>query len=366
MQTKHYEKLFAGLDIAGLKLENRIALAPMTRVSATEDGFVTERMIKYYTKFARGGFSLLITEGVYPDELYSQGYLYQPGIVNEDQTKSWRNVVESVHKQGSKIICQLMHAGALSQGNIHKANSIGPSAIKPKGSQLSFYRGEGEFPLSKEMSSADIEDVKNGFVNAAKHAKEAGFDGVEVHGANGYILDQFLTDYTNKRDDNYGGSTENRVRLSVEVLQEIRKAVGGDYPVGIRISQAKVNDSDHKWAGKEKDAEVIFSHLARAGADFIHITEPKAFEPAFAGSSTTLPELAKKYGKVPVIANGALHDPEKAEELITEGYADVISLGKGALANQDWPSKVRNNAELAEFKAENHLLPIADIKEIEI
>ncbi|RFU66668.1 NADH:flavin oxidoreductase [Peribacillus glennii] len=365
MQTKNYETLFSGFDLAGLKIRNRVALAPMTRVSATADGLVTDEMVKYYTKFAKGGFSLLITEGVYPDDQYSQGYLFQPGISNDKQTNAWREVIESVHQEGSKIICQLMHAGALSQGNIHKQISIGPSAVKPKGTQLTFYRGEGEFPVPEEMSLNDIDDVKRGFVNAAKNAKQAGFDGVEVHGANGYILDQFLTDYTNHRDDQYGGSTENRVKLLVEVLQEIRNEVGEDFPVGIRISQAKVNDANHKWTGKEADAEIIFKNLANAGADFIHITEPKAYEPAFDDSSSTLVQLAKRYGQVPVIANGSLEDPEKAEEIITSGYADIISLGKGALANQDWVNKVNSNQELAAFNAENHLLPIANLKDHE-
>jgi 2,4-dienoyl-CoA reductase-like NADH-dependent reductase (Old Yellow Enzyme family) len=366
MKTKQFKTLFSELDTAGLKVKNRIALAPMTRVSATEDGLVTDQMVKYYTKFAKGGFSLLITEGVYPDNQYSQGYLFQPGISNDKQTDAWREVIESVHQEGSKIICQLMHAGALSQGNFHKQSSIGPSAVKPKGTQLAFYRGEGEFPVPAEMSLSDIDDVKAGFANAAKNAKHSGFDGIEVHGANGYILDQFLTDYTNQRDDQYGGSTESRVRLLVEVLQEIRNEVGEDFPVGIRISQAKVNDADHKWAGKEADAEIIFKKLANAGADYIHITEPKAYEPAFDGSSSTLVQLAKQYGKVPVIANGSLGNPAKAEEIITSGHADIVSLGKGALANQDWANKVRNNIKLKEFNAADHLLPIANIKQNEI
>ncbi|TWI58059.1 NADH:flavin oxidoreductase [Halalkalibacter nanhaiisediminis] len=364
--AKNYEKLFSEIDIAGLTLKNRVALAPMTRISATDNGVVTERMEKYYTKFAKGGFSLIITEGIYPDEKYSQGYFNQPGIANDIQAASWKNVIESVHEQDSKIIAQLMHAGALSQGNIYQDSTIGPSAVKPKGKQLAFYKGEGEFALPKEMTLEDIQDVKNSFVNAAKNAKEVGFDGVEIHGANGYILDQFLTDYTNQRTDEYGGSTEKRVKLLVEVTQEIRKAVGEDFTVGIRISQAKVNDPHHKWAGKEKDAEIIFSSLANAGVDFIHITEPKANEAAFEGSSVTLVDLAKQYGQVPVIANGSLENPDKAEQMLATGHADLITLGKGALANQDWPNKVKHGEPLEEFNAQNHLLPIADVKEREM
>ncbi|MCL7749966.1 NADH:flavin oxidoreductase [Halalkalibacter sp. MEB205] len=366
MSLKSFEKLFSGINFAGLHLGNRIALAPMTRVSASEDGLATDRMVKYYSKFASGGFSLLITEGVYPDEQYSQGYLFQPGIANDIQTEAWKKVIDSVHEKGSMIICQLMHAGALSQGNIYQEESLGPSEIKPKGAQLSFYRGDGEFPVPKEMNLQEIEKVKLSFVQAAKNAKKAGFDGVEIHGANGYILDQFLTDYTNHRTDKYGGSVENRVRLLVEVIQVIREELGDEFPVGIRISQAKVNDPDHKWAGKEKDAEIIFSQLAKAGAAFIHITEPKAYDPAFANSKVTLVELAKIHGAVPVIANGGLEDPKQAESLLREGFADIISLGKGALSNQDWVKKVTNKQELEEFNAKDHLLPIANIKDREV
>lgn len=143
------------------------------------------------------------------------------------------------------------------------------------------YEGKGLYRTPREATKEEIKEVKNGFVNTAKHAKAAGFDGVEIHGANGYLLDQFLTDYTNKRIDEYGGSTENRVRLLVEVSKAVREAVGEHFTIGIRISQGKVNDYNHKWAGKERDAEIIFGQLGHAGLDFIHITEYEAWQPAF-------------------------------------------------------------------------------------
>jgi 2,4-dienoyl-CoA reductase-like NADH-dependent reductase (Old Yellow Enzyme family) len=360
------ELLFETVKLGSVTLENRVGVAPMTRTSATPEGHVTNQMVSYYTSFARGGFGLIITEGIYPDVKYSQGYLNQPGIVYEEQVHAWKKVVDSVHQAGSKIFAQLMHAGAISQGNRFVNETIGPSAVPPKGEQLGFYGGKGPFPIPKEATMEEITEVINGFVKAAKHAKAAGFDGVEIHGANGYILDQFLTDYTNKRTDEYGGSTENRVRLLVEVSKAVREAVGKDFTTGIRISQGKVNDFYHKWAGKEQDAEIIFGQLGQAGLDFIHVTEFEAWKPAFDNSEATLASLAKKYGRVPVIANGYLEDPERARKIIENGEADVVTLGKGALANHDWVNKVKNGEPLAEFKPEEVLKPNAKIKEFEV
>ncbi len=369
-----FEELIVGKTVLG----NRVGVAPMTRTSASFEGLATDQMVSYYTSFARGGFGLIITEGIYPDSKYSQGYLHQPGLAFEEQAQAWKKVVDSVHEAGAKIFAQLMHAGALSQGNRFVKESIAPSAVQPKGEQMEFYGGKGPFSTPKEATKEDIAEVVKGFVDAAILAKQAGFDGVEIHGANGYILDQFLTDYTNQRTDEYGGSTENRVRLLVEVSKAVREAVGTDFTLGIRISQGKVNDYEHKWAGKENDAEIIFGQLGQAGLDFIHVTEYEAWQPAFPeGKGTTATEpafeegksslaaLAKKYGKQIVIANGHLENPDTAREIIEKGEADVITLGKGALANHDWVSKVKNGEPLEEFKPENILSPDAKIKEFE-
>lgn len=363
-QQRPHAILFEEPRIGALTLKNRIALAPMTRTSATEDGRATENMASYYTRFARGCYSLIITEGTYPDELYSQGYRNQPGIANEAQVEAWRRVVEAVHQEDGRIFMQLMHAGALSQGSHFTSETIAPSAVKPKGEQLDLYGGQGEFAVPREMSQEDIKQVIRAFADAAVRAREAGFDGVEIHGANGYVLDQFLTDYTNRRTDQYGGSTENRVRLHVEVLEAVRHVVGQHYPVGIRVSQGKVNDYHHKWAGGEEDARIIFESIADAGPDFIHIAEYNATRPAFDGGET-LTGLAKRYAKVPMIANGQLGAPENAEALIKNGEADLITLGKTALANPDWPKRVMEGEPISELDF-SLLQPQAYIKEHEL
>lgn len=361
-----YPLLFSEAKLANLQLKNRVGLAPMTRISAEENGVPSEIMKKYYTAYARGGFSLLITEGTYPDEQHSQGYFNQPGIANEIQKEGWKEIVQNVHKEGAAIICQLMHAGALSQRSFYSKGTIGPSAIKPKGEQMEFYGGKGPYPVPKEMTKEDIKHVLSGFAQASKNAKDAGFDGIEIHGANGYLLDQFLTEYTNKRDDDYGGCVENRIRLLVETIRVCREEVGKDFLMGVRISQSKVNDYTYKWAGKESDAAVIFKALGEAGIDYVHITEFRASQAAFQEGGPTLASLAKKYGNMPVLVNGSLDTPEQVEEILHTAEADLITLGKSALANKDWVFKVANRKSLNPFKGEMFFEPNAKIKDFEI
>ncbi|UOR10542.1 oxidoreductase [Halobacillus amylolyticus] len=361
-----YSHLFSDIKLAGHSLDNRFVVAPMTRISAKSDGRADDRMKRYYERFAKGGFSTVITEGIYPDDKYSQGYYNQPGLANDDHTASWKPVVESVQKHGATFIAQLMHAGGQSQGNAYTDQTVGPSEIEPKGEQLGFYGGTGPFKTPKSMTEQDIKDVKEAFVQSALRAREAGFDGVELHGANGYLLDQFLTDYLNSREDQYGGSLENRVRLMLEVIQDVRKAVGEDYTVGIRISQGKVADAAHKWADGEKEAEYIFSKLGATSLNYIHVTDGDATEPSFGEGTRTLAKAAKDFGKLPVIANGKLGDPDKAEKFLEEEQADLVSLGTSALANPDFPHKVQQEKRLLEFDFENTLLPQAEIKDHEI
>lgn len=168
----------------------------MTRVSATAEGLPTDAMRRYYERFACGGFGLVITEGVYTGSADSQGYLFQPGLCDRSQARSWRGIVNAVHAAGGKMFAQQMHAGALAQGNRFRTETLAPSAIRPAGSQMRVSAGEGSHRTPRAMSDADIADAIDGFARAAALAIDhAGFDGIEIHGANGYLLDQFLTDY---------------------------------------------------------------------------------------------------------------------------------------------------------------------------
>jgi 2,4-dienoyl-CoA reductase-like NADH-dependent reductase (Old Yellow Enzyme family) len=315
-------------------------------------------MAEYYAAFARGGFGLIITEGTYTDSSHSQGYERQPGLVTAEQVDGWKTVVESVHSAGGRIVAQLMHAGALSQ---HLEKTIGPSAVTPRGEKMPEYGGQGPFPIPQEATAAQLRAAVDGFASAALAVRDAGFDGTEIHGANGYLIDQFLTDYTNRRGDLYGGDAAARARLATEVLAAVRAAVGPDFLVGIRLSQTKVNDSGYRWRGSE-EASAILGAVAAAGPDFLHIaSEGRDWRStAQLDDGQTVTSLARKISGKPVIANGGMHDPRQADAILAEGEADLVSIARGAMANPDWPTRVRAGQSLREFDGQM-LQPRADL-----
>lgn len=364
--NKHPTQILSKHVMKGVALRNRLAVAPMTRVTASGHGVPTPAMHDYYARFARGGFGLVITEGLYTDQAFAQGYRNQPGIADEAQAQAWKAIAGEIQRHGALVFAQLMHAGALSQGNPFRSHTIAPSVVQPAGQQMAFYHGEGRYAVPAEIDEREIAGVIDGFVQSAVRAvRVSGFDGIEIHGANGYLLDQFLTPHTNLRTDRWGGSVEGRVRLLEEIVKAVKAAVGDVVPVGIRISQGKVNDFTAKWPGREADAETIFGTLARAGADFIHVTEFEAWQPAFEGGSDSLIALARRYAPgVTIIANGSLHSVERAEQALQLG-ADIVALGRGALANPDMPRVFEKR--LAPRTFDGAILgPIADIKESEL
>ncbi|UIN35076.1 NADH:flavin oxidoreductase [Methylobacterium oryzae] len=360
------DTLFTTTDINGLTIRNRFAVAPMTRISANEDGTASERMARYYERFARGGFGLLITEGIYTDQAFAQGYHHQPGLTDEAQGLAWRPIVEAAHRHGARFFAQVMHAGAISQGNRFRDGTIGPSAVQPRGSQMEFYYGKGAYPAPSAMTDGQIAEAVDGFAASAERAVAvAGFDGIEIHGANGYLIDQFLTEHTNRRGDRWGGDAHARTAFAVAVFKAVRAKVGGNVPVGIRISQGKVNDFTHKWAGREQDAEAVFGTLADAGLDYIHVTEHDASKPAFEIGQDSLVALARRYApNLSLLANGGFQEASKAEAVVEAG-ADIVAFGKAALANPDLPNRIGAARDLAPFDPAI-LGPIADIKEREL
>jgi 2,4-dienoyl-CoA reductase-like NADH-dependent reductase (Old Yellow Enzyme family) len=360
------QPILTPVDIKHFAARNRLAVAPMTRVSASPEGLAGATMTRYYERFARGGFGLVITEGIYTDRRYSQGYLNQPGITDDAQARAWQPVVDGIHAHGALAFAQLMHAGALSQGNRFVDGGVAPSAVQPKGQQMAFYHGSGPYRLPAEISEEQIADAIAAFASAARRSVgTAGFDGIEIHGANGYLLDQFLTAHTNLRTDRWGGDVRRRLALTVAVVEAVRAAVGNDVPVGVRISQGKVNDFTHKWGGGAADAEAVFGTLADAGVDFLHVTEFEAWQPAFPGGAESLVKLARRHApSTTLIANGNLHDPLRAAQALADG-ADIVALGRGALANPDLPRRLAQGAAQAPFDGAI-LGPIADIKESEL
>lgn len=338
------------VELFGRTLRNRLAVAPMSRVSATDDGLATDRMKRYYREFARGGFGIVITEGTYTDDDASQGYDQQPGIANQQQEWSWAPVARAIREAGSLAIMQLMHAGALSQRQSRAGRTIAPSAIQPLGEMMSEYGGSGPYRLPAAMTATDLAQVRHNFVAAAARARRAGFQGVEIHAANGYLLDQFITQYTNLRDDEYGESPSARLRYPAEIVAAVRDSLPADFVVGVRVSEAKVNDFNYRWRGGATEATTYFTALAKAGASYIHMAgEGRGFRESISGGQEPLTALARRITGLPVIANGGLHDPDLADAVIRGGHADLIAIGRAALATPDWPLKIAKGEPVVPF-----------------
>ncbi|TWF35737.1 2,4-dienoyl-CoA reductase-like NADH-dependent reductase (Old Yellow Enzyme family) [Chitinophaga polysaccharea] len=341
--------ILAAFDHALLQAKNRAVVAPMSRASATLQGVPTGAMQAYYEKFAVGGFGIIITEGLYTDTLASQAYPHQPGIVTPAQIAGWRAIAGVVKAQGSIFIAQLMHAGALSQ---HLMHTLAPSAVQPMGKKLASYGGgDGPFPLPAAMTTADIREAITGYVQSAENALAAGFHGVEIHAANGYLLDQFLTDYTNLRGDEYGGSIRHRFRIIAAIIAGIRAKVPAGFIIGLRLSEGKVNNGSYRWPGGVEMAASLLAEVKQAAVDYVHISgEGSTWEKLVYDEQLSLTTIAKRMVDRPVVANGGLHNLEVARRVLEEGHADFISLGHAALANPDWPARVREGLALTDFE----------------
>lgn len=365
MTTTAAPSLFDTPALNGVPLRNRLVVAPMTRISATDTGVPTEAMRRYYAGFARGGFGLIVSEGIYTDRAYAQGYAGQPGLTDAQQAQGWHGIVEAVHRAGGRMVAQLMHAGALSQANRFRDDTAGPSAVQPRGRQMTAYGGTGAYRMPRAMEEAEILEAIEGFAHAARRARDAGFDGVEIHGANGYLLDQFLNGHTNQRQDAWGGGIAQRMRLLLATIRAVRAAVGSDRIVGVRVSQAKVNDFTYQWPEGADGAAAVFAAIAASGVDYLHVTEPEAWRPAFADSDASLVQHARRAAPgLAIVANGSLADPVNAAGMLKHG-ATLVALGRGALANPDWPARVRAAQPVRPFDAAM-LAPLAGIKDAEL
>ena len=354
------KSLFDQTFIHEKKLRNRFIVAPMTRTSASASGVPTKEMEDYYTSFARGGFSMIITEGVYTDDHFSKTSHGQPGMVTEEQSRRWHDIGAQVHRYDSLFVCQLMHGGALSEIS---ESTIAPSAVRPPG----FKAGVGDvpcvYPVPREMTMELMNEVKEGFVRAALLASRAGFDGVEIHAANGYLLHQFITEDSNLRNDQYGGNPANRLRFLVEIFSAIRAAVSPGFMVGIRLSESKVNNLTYRWPGGASTAVELFTALRSLPVSYIHVAAEGgnwARECQYNdGSSST--GIAKSLLNVPIIANGGLHHPGTALSLIVNEEADLVSIGRAAIANPNLPQLLKSGKAPVPFFKEL-IKPVATLR----
>jgi N-ethylmaleimide reductase len=332
------DSLFTPFIAGPLTLPNRLVLAPMTRSRALAGNVPNPIAAQYYAQRASAG--LLISEGtqVSPQGV---GYIRTPGIHSPVQVEGWKVITDAVHAAGGRIFAQLWHVGRVSHQEFHGGElPVAPSAIRVDGEAFTT-SGRQPLPTPRALTLEEMPGVIEQFRVAAANARTAGFDGVELHGANGYLLDQFLRDSSNVRSDRYGGSIENRARFPLEVVDAVAGVWGADrvgYKVAPRFSMFGMSDSD---------PIATFSYLAeelrRRGILYLHVAEPIA-GPMAAPAPRITPELRRVFGGT-VIVNGG-YDRSTGEAVVASGEADLVAYGVPFLANPDLPERFRRSAPL--------------------
>ncbi|MBW5486636.1 alkene reductase [Streptomyces bambusae] len=323
---------FDSITVAGTQLANRIAMAPMTRSRVGVDGVPTELTAEYYVQRASAG--LIITEGIQPS-VVGQGYPFTPGLHTAEQVAGWRRVTDAVHAAGGRIFAQLMHTGRIGHPSLLPDGLIpvGASPVRAAG-QVFTGAGMMDFVTPRELTGAEVRETIADFAAAARNAVEAGFDGVELHGANGYLIHQFLSPNTNKRTDEWGGTLENRIRFAVEVVEAVVAEIGAER-TALRISPGNTyNDIDEP--DPQPAYEALVKQLDPIGLAYLHVLETAAHS-----RETTL-ALRRQYSGT-VVLNPATEGPtdHRSLALIEEGVADVLSFGALFLANPDLPARLR-------------------------
>ena len=320
------------IQLGDITLPNRVIMSPLTRLRGTSDHLPTELMIEYYTQ--RSGAGLIISEGI-PVVPQGVGYANVPGIWSPQQTEAWKPVTESVHRAGGRVFAQIWHVGRISDPLfLEGLLPVAPSAIRPSG-HVSLVRPITEYVTPRELNISEIPNVVEGFRNGAENAKIAGFDGVEIHGANGYLIDQFLQDGSNHRTDAYGGSIENRARLMLEVADAVI-SVWGAKRVGMHLAPRGDSHDMH-----DSNPSATFGYVARElgkrGLAFLCARE-------YFGPDRLGPQLKKEFGGV-YIANEK-YTQSLSDQVIHDGEADAVAFGQLFIANPDLPLRFANNAPL--------------------
>lgn len=334
-------RLLESYKLGSTTLQNRVLMAPMTR-SRSPQTVAGETNARYYAQ--RAGAGLIISEGTQVSAL-GQGYPFTPGIYTDEHRDGWRQVTDAVHAAGGRIFAQLWHVGRVGHPSVHGETPVAPSAIAP-GTEIFTTQGMQPIPTPRALETHELPGIVDEFRTAARQALDAGFDGVEVHGANGYLIDQFLQTGTNRRTDNYGGSLDNRVRLLLEITEAVIEVAGADR-VGVRLSPGGTFN-----AMQDDDPVETFSYAMKSldtyGLAYLHVVEasqasaPQGLE--HVGGATA---LARASFSGTLITNGSF-TAESAEEIIASGAADLVAFGRPFIANPDLPERFRVGAELAE------------------
>lgn len=334
--------LFTPITLGKLPLKNRIVMAPMTRCRATGN-IPDELMAKYYGPRADAG--LIIAEGTSPSA-NGLGYARQPGLFNKEQVKGWHIVTDAVHQAGGKIFVQLMHTGRVSHpANMQEGTKIiAPSALAVTGDMWTDSNGMQPYPVPAQMSEEDIAQAIAEYAQSAQCAIEAGFDGIELHAANGYLIDQFINTASNQRTDRWGGSVENRIRFAVEVARAAAAAIGAER-IGMRISPYGVFNGMAPDAEMDALYERLMNELNDIGLAYIHIVDHSAMgapEVSPALKATIRATFKGRY----ILSGG--YDLKRANEDLNAGRGDLVAFGRPYISNPDLVEKLKNNSALTD------------------
>ena len=341
-------KIYKNTNLGSLELKNHFVMAPMTRSRTTQPGDIpNDMMAEYYAQRASSA-GLIITEATQISN-QGKGYSFTPGIHTARHIEGWKKITKSVHDQGGKIFLQLWHVGRMSHPSLHEdGQTVGPSALAP-GARVWIVNESGtgemlECPTPRALDHSEIKDVINDFRIGAKNAIEAGFDGVEIHGANGYLIDQFLRRTSNHRTDEYGGDIANRIRLAVEIAKAVTEEIGAE-KTGIRlapfIKQRGMDDEESVDAILE-----LAKELNKLNLVYIHLAEAD-WDDAPQVDIQFRHDLRSVYdGKVIVAGN---YSVEKGEALINENLVDLVAFGRPFIANPDFPERYKNDWAMADF-----------------
>jgi N-ethylmaleimide reductase len=334
-------KLLSSYKKGNFELKNRVVMSPMTRSRAIGN-VPNDLMATYYGERASAG--LIITEGISPSP-NGLGYSRIPGLFSKDQTEGWKKITTAVHAKGAKIFAQLMHSGRISHAlNLPEgAEVVAPSAVKAAGQMWTDSKQLQDFPEPKALTSSELHVTLQEYVTASKNAISAGFDGVELHGANGYLLEQFLSPISNVRTDEYGGSIENRCRFVIEVAKAVAEAIGTD-KTAIRLSPYGVASDMPHYPEIEAEYTYLVEQLNKIGIVYIHIVDHSAL-----GAPEVPVSIKKtfreKFSNTLILSGG--YDKDRAEADLTNGAGDIVAFGRPFLNNPDLVERFINNWPLS-------------------
>ncbi|OKY74399.1 MAG: NADH-dependent flavin oxidoreductase [Desulfobulbaceae bacterium DB1] len=340
-------KTFTPFTLKNFTLKNRLGVAPMTRMSSVKDAIPRQDVLDFLVRRAANGAGLVFTEAIVTDYESAQGYPGQARLLTERQIAAWRPVTEAIHRHGALAVMQMFHCGRMSWNEVNPAGRvIAPSPVAP--SQQNPLTG-APYPVPDEMSRFDIDHAVNGFVETAKGAVAAGFSAIEIHGAHGYLINQFLSSYSNKRTDGYGGSAANRFRFAGEVIAAVKAAVPEEIILTFRISNWGIADMDVSLFADRHEWQEMIAMIDAAGVDAVSVSTYNFSDRAF-GTEHTMARLTREMTKLPLMICGKIHDRKTAEEALLD--ADIALSGKSILLNPNWVEDVKAGKELPGFSSD--------------